>query len=67
MTNPTTEEQEDLDAAAAIRSRANTSLAILEKAFIRNGSGRYFVLRANNADLKQPVDKIYTFLDSCGI
>lgn len=39
--------EEDLAAQAAIRSRANASIAILEKAFIRNGSGRYFVLRTD--------------------
>jgi len=45
-----TQEEEDRAAQAAIRSRANASLAVLEKAFIRNGSGRYFVLRTGDLD-----------------
>ena len=46
-------QQEESDRAfrMAIRSRANKSLAVLEKAFIRNGSGRYFVLRTRNLGL----------------
>ena len=47
---------EDLAAQRAIRSRANTSLAILEKAFIHNGSGRYLVLRTNELDLRRQFD-----------
>jgi hypothetical protein len=35
----------DRVARDAIESRANKSLAVLEKAFIRNASGRYVVLR----------------------
>jgi hypothetical protein len=48
MTPALREEEEDRIAQAAIRSGANKSLATLEKAFIRNGSGRYFVLRARD-------------------
>lgn len=40
----------DRAAQAAIRSRANKSISVLEKAFIHNGSGRYFVLRSLDAD-----------------
>ena len=40
-----TEAEEDLLAQEHLRVRANYSLAILEKSFIRHGSGRYFVLR----------------------
>jgi len=46
-----TEQEEDRIAQAAIRSAANRSVAILEKAFIRNGSGRYFVLRSTDAEI----------------
>ena len=43
-----TEEEEDQIVQASIRSGANRSLSILEKGFIRNGSGRYFVLRTTD-------------------
>jgi hypothetical protein len=38
----------DKEAQEAMLSRANKSLSVLEKAFIRNGSGRYFVLRTDD-------------------
>lgn len=41
------ETEEDHRTQEEIRSRANYSIAVLEKAFIRNGSGRYLVLREN--------------------
>ena len=41
------DDEEDRIAQAIIRSSANRSLAVLEKAFIRNGSGRYLVLRGH--------------------
>jgi hypothetical protein len=40
------EDELDRMAEMHIRSRADRSVAVLEKAFIRNGSGRYFVLRS---------------------
>ena len=46
-----TRKDDDRVAQEAIRSAANRSLAILEKAFIRNGSGRYFVLRSDHLEL----------------
>ena len=51
-----TAEEEDRVAQAAIRSSANKSLAVLEKAFIRNGSGRYFVLRTNELAFEPPTE-----------
>lgn len=50
------EEEEDRLAIETIRSHAARSLAILEKAFIRNGSGRYFVLRRDVASLNRQLD-----------
>jgi hypothetical protein len=41
----TISEKEDRLAVMSICSRADRSVAVLEKAFIRNGDGRYFVLR----------------------
>lgn len=39
--------KEDVAAQDAIKSRALRSLSILEKSFIRRGSGRYIVLCPN--------------------
>ena len=53
MTDLVLEDEEDLAMQEAIRSRANMSLAVLEKTFIRNGSGRYLVLRSRDIELPQ--------------
>ena len=50
--------EDDIAAQRAICSSAYSSLAILEKAFIRNGSGRYLVLRTNNEDALQRSDEL---------
>jgi hypothetical protein len=44
------EDERDVVAQEAMLSRANKSISVLEKAFIRNGSGRYFVLRTDDLD-----------------
>ncbi|HEY5238494.1 MAG TPA: hypothetical protein VIJ62_08955 [Rhizomicrobium sp.] len=46
-----TEKEEAALRQEVIRSHANTSIAILEKAFIRNGSGRYLTLRTDDLGL----------------
>lgn len=40
------DDEQDRLAVMEICSRADRSVSILEKSFIRNGSGRYFVLRS---------------------
>jgi hypothetical protein len=65
MTAIMEETDEDLAMQYAIRSRANASLAILEKAFIRNGSGRYFVLRTSEVDLQERVGKMESHESRC--
>jgi hypothetical protein len=60
MTKIMTEEEEDLAAQAAIRSGANKALSIIEKGFIHNGSGRYFVLRTKEIE----TDKYFKQLEA---
>ena len=50
MTKIMIEDEEDRAAQAAIRSGANKSLSVIEKGFIHNGSGRYFVLRSKKVE-----------------
>ena len=42
--DPQSREKEDRERQRALRSRANRSIAILEKSFIKKASGRYVVL-----------------------
>lgn len=49
------EAEEDLALQMAIRSSARASRAIVEKAFLRNGSGRYFPLQTDSIDLRRPL------------
>lgn len=58
MSDFATEKDLDRAAQAAIRSGASKSIAVLEKAFIRNGSGRYFVLRTTDFDPVQRVNEL---------
>lgn len=57
MSTQQREDEEDRLAIEQIRSHAARSLSILEKAFIRNGSGRYFVLRKHASTLKRPLEE----------
>lgn len=53
------DEERDRKARKALLSKAYKSMAVLENAFVHNGSGRYLVLRStrrNSADaLKQAI------------
>ena len=54
MTETKKKEQDRItEMREAIESRANHSLAILGKAFVRNGSGRFLNIRSDGMGLKR--------------
>jgi hypothetical protein len=56
--SPQQREEADRTRQDEIRSRANRAVAILEEAFIRNGSGRYVVLRSSSVCVANKPTKV---------
>ena len=50
MSNRKTEKERAAERQEAIRTHANSSIAIMEMSFVRNGSGHYVILNSESAE-----------------